>query len=85
MTYAKETYKRKFNLLLIACAFYLLIACVAITHWYQSMWFLTSGPRWSIEVDQAVTQCLDEDKETVFIEQFMGGISLDCTVLASRS
>ena len=85
VTYAKDTYKRKFNLLLIACAFYLLIACVAMAHWYQSMWFLTSGPRWSVEVDHAVTQCLDEDAKTVFIDQFMGGISLDCRVLATRS
>ena len=85
VTYAKETYKRKFNLLLIACACYLLIASVAMVHWYQSMWFLTSGPRWSVEVDHAVTQCLDEDANTVFIDQFKGGISLDCSVLATRS
>ena len=85
VTYAKETYKRKFNLLLIACACYLLIACIAMAHWYQSMWFLTSGPRWSVEVDHAVTQCLDEDAKTVFIDQFMGGITLDCSVLATRS
>ena len=85
VTYAKETYKRKVNLLLIACTFYFLIACVAMAHWYQSMWFLTSGPRWSVEVDQAVNQCLDEDAKTVFIDQFKGGISLDCPVLASRS
>ena len=56
-----------------------------MAHWYQSMLFLTSGPRWSVEVDRAVTQCSDEDAKTVFIDQFMGGISLECTVLAARS
>ena len=85
IAYTKEIFGRKNLLLNAACAVYLVVAGIAMVHWYQSMWFLTSGPRWSVEVDHAVTQCLDEDAKTVFIDQFMGGITLDCSVLATRS
>ncbi len=85
LTYIKEVFRHKNYFLNAACAVYLVVACIAMGHWYQSMWFLTSGPRWSTEVDKAVSKCSGDGTKLVFIEQFKGGITINCTALLERT
>ena len=85
IAYTKEIFGRKNLLLNAACAVYLVVAGIAMVHWYQSMWFLTSGPQWSTEVDKAVSQCSGGEIELVFIEQFKGGTTINCTALLERT
>jgi hypothetical protein len=85
IAYTKEIFGRKNLLLNAACAVYLVVAGIAMVHWYQSMWFLTSGPQWSTEVDKAVSKCSGGEIELVFIEQFKGGTTINCTALLERT
>lgn len=83
--YLKDNFLRVNRFLRVMSALYILVGVVAIVHWYPSGWFLSSGPKWSIEVDRAVNECSADSSQSVTINQFLGGVELDCSTLLSRT
>ena len=83
--YLKDNFLRVNVFLRVISAMYILVGAIAIVNWYQSGWFLSSGPKWSTEVDREVNECSADLSQSVTIEQFMGGVELDCSTLLSRT
>lgn len=67
------------------CAVYACFAIVSLVYWYQASWFLSSGPRWSEEIDRRVIECKNSSIESVTVEQFMGNFEITCSDLVSRT
>ena len=67
------------------CAVYACVAIISLVYWYQASWFLSSGPRWSEEIDRRVIECKNSSIESVTVEQFMGNFEITCSDLVSRT
>ena len=67
------------------CAVYACVAIISLVYWYQASWFLSSGPRWSEEIDRRVIECKNSPIESVTVEQFMGNFEITCPDLVSRT
>ena len=67
------------------CAVYACVAIISLVYWYQASWFLSSGPRWSEEIDRRVIECKNSSIESVTVEQFMGNFEITCRDLVSRT
>ena len=67
------------------CAVYACVAIISLVYWYQASWFLSSGPRWSEEIDRRVIECKKSSIESVTVEQFMGNFEITCSDLVSRT
>lgn len=67
------------------CAVYACVAIISLVYWYQASWFLSSGPRWSEEIDRRVVECKNSSIESVTVEQFMGNFEITCSDLVSRT
>jgi hypothetical protein len=67
------------------CAVYVCVAIISLVYWYQASWFLSSGPRWSEEIDRRVIECKNSSIESVTVEQFMGNFEITCSDLVSRT
>jgi len=83
--YLKENFLQINVFLRVMSAVYVLVFAIAIVNWYQSGWFLSSGPKWSTEVDRSINECSADASQVTTIEQFMGGVELDCSTLLSRT
>ncbi len=71
--------------LILLCGIYACVAMISLVYWYQASWFLTSGPRWSREIDKRVIECKNSSIESVTVEQFMGDFEITCHDLLSRT
>ncbi len=67
------------------CAVYACVAIISLVYWYQASWFLSSGPRWSEEIDRRIIECKNSSIESVTVEQFMGNFEITCRDLVSRT
>ena len=85
IVYCSENLKSLNRPLRIACIFFAAIGIFAMVYWYQASWFLSSGPQWSLEIDQKVNECLNSPINSITIRQFMGDFDLDCSSLLNRS
>ena len=68
-----------------ALAVSIAIFCRASVKWYDAGWFLSDGPKWSEQIDQARATCADDLMQTIKLEQAMGTTDLPCTAILSRS
>lgn len=85
IVYCSENLKSLNRPLQVVCIFFAAIGIFAILYWYQASWFLSSGPQWSVEIDQKVNECLISPSNSITIRQFMGDLDLDCSSLLNRS
>lgn len=83
--YLKSNFFRINLFLRVLIAAYILLFAIAIVNWYQSGWFLSSGPKWSTEVVRSTSECNSDVNQKVKIVQFMGGVEFDCLTLLSRT
>ncbi len=70
---------------ILLCGIYACVAIIALVYWYEASWFLSSGPRWSEEIDRKVFECTNGSIESVIVEQFMGNFEITCRDLLSRT
>jgi hypothetical protein len=68
-----------------ALAVSIAIFCRASVKWYDAGWFLSDGPKWSEQIDQARVTCAADLMQTINLEQAMGATDLPCTAILSRS
>ena len=68
-----------------ALAVSIAIFCRASVKWYDAGWFLSDGPKWSDQIDQARVTCAADLMQTIKLEQAMGTTDLPCTAILSRS
>jgi len=68
-----------------ALAVSIAIFCRASVKWYDAGWFLSDGPKWSEQIDQARATCADDLMQTIKLEQAMGTTDLPCIAILSRS
>ena len=68
-----------------ALAVSIAIFCRASVKWYDAGWFLSDGPKWSEQIDQARVSCAADLMQTITLEQAMGTTDLPCTAILSRS
>jgi len=68
-----------------ALAVSIAIFCRASVKWYDAGWFLSDGPKWSEQIDQARVTCAADLMQTIKLEQAMGTTDLPCTAILSRS
>jgi len=68
-----------------ALAVSIAIFCRASVKWYDAGWFLSDGPKWSEQIDQARVTCATDLMQTIKLEQAMGTTDLPCTAILSRS
>jgi hypothetical protein len=68
-----------------ALAVSIAIFCRASVKWYDAGWFLSNGPKWSEQIDQARVTCAADLMQTIKLEQAMGTTDLPCTAILSRS
>jgi hypothetical protein len=83
--YCSENLKSLARPLRLVFILFVAVGVLAMVNWYQASWFLSSGPKWSLEIDQKINECLNSPINSVTIRQFMGDFELDCTSLLSRS
>lgn len=83
--YCSENLKSLARPLRLVFILFVAVGVLAMVNWYQASWFLSSGPKWSLEIDQRINECLNSPIDSVTIRQFMGDFELDCTSLLSRS
>jgi len=68
-----------------ALAVSIAIFCRASVKWYDAGWFLSDGPKWSEQIDQARVTCAADLMQTIKLEQAMGTTDLPCIAILSRS
>lgn len=68
-----------------ALAVSIAIFCRASVKWYDAGWFLSDGPKWSEQIDQARVTCAADLMQTIKLEQALGTTDLPCTAILSRS
>jgi hypothetical protein len=68
-----------------ALAVSIAIFCRASVKWYDAGWFLADGPKWSEQVDAAITKCEADSTPVIKLEQAFGTTDLPCSVILSRS
>ena len=68
-----------------ALAVSIAIFCRASVKWYDAGWFLSDGPKWSDQIDQARVTCAADLMQTIKLEQAMGTTDLPCIAILSRS
>jgi hypothetical protein len=61
------------------------VFCIASVKWYDAGWFLADGPKWSQQVDAAITKCEADSTLVIKLEQAFGTTDLPCSVILSRS
>ncbi len=63
----------------------IIIFCLASVRWYDAGWFLADGPKWSEQVDAAITKCEADSTLVIKLEQALGTTDLPCSAILSRS
>jgi hypothetical protein len=85
LLYLAENFRAAKRSQILLCTVYACVAIISLVYWYQASWFLSSGPRWSEEIDRRVIECKNSPIESVTVEQFMGNFEITCRDLLSRT
>jgi hypothetical protein len=57
---------------------------VSSVKWYSASWYLADGKKWSVLVEQARTDCADENAQTVKLQLLLAETELDCDKFSLR-
>ena len=85
LLYLAENFRAAKRSQILLFTVYACVAIISLVYWYQASWFLSSGPRWSEEIDRRVIECKNSPIESVTVEQFMGNFEITCRDLLSRT
>ena len=85
LLYLAENFRAAKRSQILLFTVYACVAIISLVYWYQASWFLSSGPRWSEEIDRIVIECKNSPIESVTVEQFMGNFEITCRDLLSRT
>ena len=74
---------RKIRIFAIAIAF--VVALVPVVYWFEAGWFLTSGPTWTSQVDQATKFCVKyPDSEVELFVSPSGSSEITCLQVLNK-
>lgn len=74
---------RKIRIFAIAIAF--VVALVPVVYWFEAGWFLTSGPTWTSQVDQATKFCVKHpDSEVELFVSPYGSSEITCLQVLNK-
>lgn len=57
----------------------------ASVKWFDAGWFLSDGPKWSEQIDEAIIKCGSNADQVIKLEQALGTTDLPCSAILSRS
>lgn len=57
---------------------------VSSVKWYSASWYLVDGKKWSVLIEQARTDCADEDAQTAKLQLLLAETELDCDKFSLR-
>jgi hypothetical protein len=83
--YAVQHFEGTNFVLRVSLAISIAIFFRASVKWYDAGWFLADGPKWSEQVDAAISKCEADSTLVIKLEQAFGTTDLPCSVILSRS
>ena len=57
---------------------------VSSVKWYSASWYLVDGKKWSVLIEQARTDCADENAQTAKLQLLLAETELDCDKFSLR-
>ena len=57
---------------------------VSSVKWYSASWYLVDGKKWSVLIEQARTDCADENAQTAKLQLLLAETVLDCDKFSLR-
>jgi len=57
---------------------------VSSIKWYSASWYLVDGKKWSVLIEQARTDCADENAQTAKLQLLLAETELDCDKFSLR-
>ena len=57
---------------------------VSSVKWYSASWYLVDGKKWSVLIEQARTDCTDENAQTAKLQLLLAETELDCDKFSLR-
>ena len=61
-----------------------MIFVVSSVKWYSASWYLVDGKKWSVLIEQARTDCADENAQTAKLQLLLAETELDCDKFSLR-